>query len=77
MSLKIIIGHLWHEKGAKNSTMYNSYFCNAKLPDIGRHGKAYLLLRKCTTLVQEFDYYFRKISNLVLNFISVIIFTLY
>lgn len=71
MSLKISIGQLQHEKGIKSSTMYNSYFY------IGRHGKAYLLLRRHTTLVQEFDCCFRKISNWVLNFISVIVFTLY
>lgn len=48
--------------------MYCSYFCNAKLPSIGRREKVHLFLRKCSTLVLEFDC-FRKIFNWVLNFI--------
>lgn len=37
MSHIMIIGHLQHEKGIKNSTVCCSYFCNAKLPNIRRH----------------------------------------
>lgn len=73
MSHIMIIGYLQHEKGIKNSTVYCSYFCNAKLPNIRRHEKVYLLLRKCSTLVLEFECCFRKTFNWVLNFISVII----
>lgn len=64
-----VMEHLWHEKGVKNSTVYCSYFCNAKLPSFGRHEKVHLFLRKCSTLVLEFDCSFRKIFNWVLNFI--------